>query len=142
MSCGLVDRNASSATDSSDFTGADVSGGAVLAGSIGSRPLRDLFVAVLSCLSLRFPLELWALPPQAGLCTAEQQGSQGELFGTQGLICCHAPCEVSRLPAIAAVIASAVSEALRKLSNCGIKSGPAANDLVVMSAKHSFKSFD
>lgn len=45
-------------------------------------------------------------------------------------------------PAIAAVIAGAVSEALRKLSNCGIKSGPAANDLVVMSAKYSFKSFD
>lgn len=98
MSCGLVDRNASSATDSSDFTGADVSGGAVLAGSIGSRPLRDLFVAVLSCLYLEFPLKIWALPPQTGLCTARQQGSQGELFGTQGLICCHGPCEVSHLP--------------------------------------------
>lgn len=35
-----------------------------------------------------------------------------------------------------------MSEALRKLSNCGIKSGPAANDLVVMSAKYSLKLFD
>lgn len=49
-------------------------------------------------LYLEFPLKIWALPPQTGLCTAEHQGSQGELFETQGLICCHVPCEVSHLP--------------------------------------------
>lgn len=100
LSAGLRVRrqNASSAVDSSDFTGADVSGGAVLAASIGSRPPRDLFVAELRCLSSKFPLEIWALPPQPGISAAGSQGSQGEPFGTQGLVCCHAPREVSHLP--------------------------------------------
>lgn len=82
--CELVDRMRTQPLIRPIFTGADVSGGAVLAGLIGSRPLRDLFVAVLLSLSLKFPLKIWALPPQTGFCAgglAGHQGIQRKLFG-------------------------------------------------------------
>lgn len=56
-------------------------------GRLGPGRFGDFVIAVLPCLSSKFPLKLWALPPQTGLCTAEQHGNQGGLFRTQGLIC-------------------------------------------------------
>lgn len=108
------------------LTGADVSGGAVLAGSIGSRPLRDLFVAVLGMLVLEVsPEKMGPSRHNPGFCTSSGQRNQGESFEAQGLSCRYAFVRSPIFPALAAVTTTASGRALRKLSNCGIKSGPA-----------------
>lgn len=56
-------------------------------GRLGPGRFGDFVTAVLPCLFSKFPLKLWGLPPQTGLCTAEQQGNRGQLFGIQGLVC-------------------------------------------------------
>lgn len=114
-----------------------------MAGSIGSRPPRDLFVAVMPCLPIRFPLGNMGPSrhnPGSGL--LDGRASRAGCLGLRGSFAAVVLVRSPNFPAIAAVIASAVSEALRKLSNCGIKSGPAGNDLVARSAKHAFKLFN
>lgn len=138
-------QSASSATDSSDFTGADVSGGAVLAGSIGSRPPRGpVCRRPANALSSKSPLELWGpFPPHAGFCATGHQGSAGRAVWDSGGRLLLVPCEVSHLPCGSRCHGRCrAPETLRKLSNCGIKSGPAANELVVMSANLPFKLCD
>lgn len=78
--------------------------------------------------------------PGSGL--LDGRASRAGCLGLRGSLAVNALVRAPIFPAIAAVIASAVSEALRKLSNCGIKSGPTGNDLVAWSAKHALKLFN
>lgn len=64
LGCELVDEMHLSHLIRPIRTGADVSGGAVLAGSIGSRPPRDDFVAVLAMHVLEVsPENVGTIPP-------------------------------------------------------------------------------